>query len=393
MLRRWIAGLVVLTAASAAPLAQKKPEPPKPPPSIAPLDLARLLDTYASGRFDEAVQAVARAGDTLGKNLRAHWTLDAPSWIEADPAARAQRLLVAAAFALETENVRVERGEWGTNTSDVHCPGTCVLDWAQEHLVLRGPADAAERTWYLAAAALAGGVRDWRYLERPANPRAEPPIPAGLMGRALERFPDDPRLRLEQALAVASRYAVTIEGERYATSLPPGVVVNVNGMRGGALVAPRPTARDQAITMLAALVEDPVVGPEAGIRLGYLHWAIRDDVSARAELTRAAADAKEIDDRYLAEFLLGWVAMQAGDAAAAGPHFEAALAARPESQSAAVALAALTLQQGDATRAHDIAQSSLDKRPTDVDPWRLILYGHHSRLAGLITQLRSQVHP
>jgi tetratricopeptide (TPR) repeat protein len=391
--RRWIAGLVALTVASAAPLAQKKPEPPKPPPSIAPLEMARLLDTYASGRFDEAVQAVARAGDNVGRNVRARWSLDVVQWIDADPANRARRLLVAAAFALETENFRVERGDWGNSSGDVHCVGTCVLDWAQAHLVLRGPADAAERAWYLAAASLAGGVRDWRYLQRPANPRAEPPILAGLMDRALERFPDDPHLKLEQALAAASRYAVTIEGERYASSPLPGVVVNINGMRGGAVGAPRPTARDQAITMLAALVDDPLVGPEANIRLGYLHWATRDDVSARAELTRAAADAKEIDDRYLAEFLLGWIAMQAGDAAGAIPHLDAALAARPDSQSAAVALAALTLQQGDATRAFDVAQSSLDKRPTDVDPWREILYGHHSRLLGLIAQLRQQVHP
>ena len=85
--------------------------------------------------------------------------------------------------------------------------------------------------------------------------------------------------------------------------------------------------------------------------------------------------------------------MQDGDAAAAIPHLDAALAARPDSQSAAVALSALTLQQGDATRAYDIAQSSLDKRPTDVDPWRLILYAHHPRLPGLIAQLRKQVRP
>jgi hypothetical protein len=93
--------------------------------------MTRLLETYASGRFDEAVQAVAKAGDSVGKNLRGHWNVDALPWIDADPAARARRLLVAAAFALETENVRVERGEWGTTTTEVRCQGTCVLDWAQ----------------------------------------------------------------------------------------------------------------------------------------------------------------------------------------------------------------------------------------------------------------------
>ena len=106
-------------------------------------------------------------------------------------------------------------------------------------------------------------------------------------------------------------------------------MININGARGGTLTAPRPTARDQAATMLASLVDDPVVGVEARIRLGYLQWAIRDDVSA-LRLSRAAADAKDPDDRYLAEFLLGWMAMQDGDAAAAIPHLDAALAARPD---------------------------------------------------------------
>jgi tetratricopeptide (TPR) repeat protein len=302
---------------------------------------------------------------------------------------------VAAAFALETENVRVERGDWGITTHDVHCAGTCVLDWAQARLVDRGPADAAERTWYLAAAALAGGVRDWRYLQRPASPRAQPPIPAGLMDRALERFPTDPALRLERALAVANRFTVVVEGDRYSTALPPGVIVNLNGLRGqGASgLAARPNARDQAATMLAELVEDPAVGVEARIRLGYLQWAISNDAAANDELTRAAADAKDPDERYLAEFLLGWFAMLDDRASVAIPHLQAALAARPNSHSAAVALAAVTLQSGDAARAFDIAQSSLDVRPNDLDPWRLFLYGHHPRLSGLLGQLRKQVRP
>lgn len=393
MPRGWAASLVILIVVSTAPLAQKKGEAPKPPPPIAPLDLTRLLDTYGSGQFDDAVQAVARAGDTVGKNLRAHWSLEGQLWIGTDPAARPHRLLVAAAFALETENVRVERGEWGVNTMDVHCPGTCVLDWAQERLVDRGTADAAERAWYLAAAAVAGGVRDWRYLQRPPNPRTQPPIIAGLLDRAVDRFPGDPVLRLEQALAVASRFIVTIDGDRSASEFIPGAIVNINGRMGLPALPSRTTPRETAISMLGALAEDPVVGPEANVRLGYLHWAISEDAAADRELTRAAAEAKDADTRYLAEFLLGWTATQRGDAAVAMPHLRAALAARPDSQSAAIALAALTLQHGDATNAYEIAQSSLDKRATDLDPWRLFLYGHHPHLAARIADLRKQVHP
>ncbi|HUL72728.1 MAG TPA: hypothetical protein VLT86_06475 [Vicinamibacterales bacterium] len=387
--------LALLLLAAVTPvslLAQKRPPPKVEPGPIAPLEVARLLDTYSSGRFDDAVQAVARAGDTVGRNLRAHWSVDAPVWIGADPTERPRRLLAVAALALETEWVRVERGDWGVTTGGARCPGTCVLDWAQAELIERGPADAAERAWDLAAAALASGVRDWRYLQRAGNPRAQPPVLPGLMDRALVRFPGDPALRLEQALAASGRFSVTIDGGRSVNdTLPSMAMVN-----GAGVTAPQTalrTARESAVNLLEALVDDPVVGVEARLRLGYLHWALSNDAAAQAELTRAAHDAKDADLRFLAEFLLGWTATLRGDRDDAMPHLEAALVARPDSQSAAVALAALTLQRGDAARAYEIAQSSLDERPTDSDPWRLFLYAHHPRLPALVADLRKQVHP
>ena len=124
-----------------------------------------------------------------------------------------------------------------------------------------------------------------------------------------------------------------------------------------------------------------VVGPEARLRLGYLYWTLERDEAAQDELTKAAERAADADVRYLAQFLLGWIAITRGDGAAAIPRLEAALAARPASQSAALALASLELQRGDADKAHEIALASLDQRRADVDPWRLFLYGHHPRLA------------
>ncbi|MFI5178078.1 MAG: hypothetical protein ACHQO8_05935 [Vicinamibacterales bacterium] len=393
---RRLAGLALLTLASAAAPAAQRPAPKAATVElgpIAPLDVARLLDTYASGRYDDAVEAVAKAGDGVGRNLRAHWSADAPAWIDADPPHRAQRLLVAAALALETEQLRVERGDWGVTTGNVRCAGTCVLDWAQAQLVARGTADAAEHAWDLAAAALAGGVRDWRYLQRNGNPRTQPPVLPGLMDRALVRFPGDDPLRLEQAIAAAGRYSVTVDGGRAVNDTPPPVVIDTMTGRVTSAVSQLQSAREVAVTMLSALVDDPVVGGEAGLRLGYLHWALSDDEAARADLLRAARDAKDADTRYLAEFLLGWIATARNDRADALPHLEAALVARPDSQSAAVVLAALTLQEGDAAHAHALVQSSLDHRATDVDPWRLFLYGHHPQLAARIAELRRQVHP
>ena len=401
--------IAALVAGSAAVLdaGQRKPQKPPEPPPIAPLVVSRLLDTYAAGQFDEAVREVAQAPERIGVNLRAHWSLDAPAWIDALPEQRSKRLLVAAALVLETETVRIERGEWGNTNGDFPCPGSCALDWAQARLVERGTPDAAEKAWYLAAASLAGGVRDWRYLQRAivTRPQSSTPMPpaammgnippavnGGLTERALLRFPDDPQIRLEQALAASGRFSTTVDGGRLTGDLP--VIVTSFGGPGAGIRPPGSTVqpRDVAREMLQALVADPVVGPEAQTRLGYFQWAVLEDDSAKRSLTQAAERSKSNPDvQYLARFLLGWIALQAGKADEAIPELEAALLARPDSQSAAVALATLKLQKGDATEAYATARASIDRRNTDDDPWRLFLYGHHPMLAERIKAMRAEV--
>lgn len=129
------------------------------------------------------------------------------------------------------------------------------------------------------------------------------------------------------------------------------------------------------------------------MRLGYLNWTLGRDEAARDELTKAAAQAVDKDLRYLSQFLLGWIAIARGDSAGAIPRLEAALAERPASQSAAVALASLELQRGDADKAQEIARASLDQRRADLDPWRVFLYGHHPRWPARVAALRREVKP
>jgi tetratricopeptide (TPR) repeat protein len=383
--------LVLLVVVSAVPRADQKTKAPAPPPPIAPLNFSRALDLYADGRFDEAVTSVARAGDQVGRNLRRHWAIAAVEWIDAEPVRRPQRILAAAAFALETEHIRAERGDWRMTDGDPPCAASCVLDWAQLQLVQRGAPDRAERAWYLAAAALAGGVRDWRYLQRTINPERTPRLIPGLMERALARFPDDPSLHLERALAAAGRFNIMIDGGRRAASIPmpPGLL---NG-RGGMSISSLGVDPTVAADLLAALVNDPLVGVEARVRLGYLHWAYGHDEAAREELAKAAERTTDADLRYLAHFLLGQIAISRGDSAGAIAPLEAALAVRPGSQSAAVALAALELQRGNADKSHAIAGAALDQGGAAVDPWRLFLYGHHPRWPRLRAELRREIAP
>ena len=381
--------LLVLLAA--APAAQKE-RPNTPLPAIAPLDLVRVLKGYAEGRFDEAVTTVARAGDEIGRNLRRHWSVTAQQWIDADPARRSQRMLAAAALALETEHVRAERGDW-RQTGTPPCGGACVLDWAQLQLANRGAPDRAERAWYLAAAALAGGVRDWQYLHRPMNSARPSRIIPGLIDRAVVRFPDDGPLRLEQAIAAAGRFSVTTDGG----SRSRDQMLSFPSLAGRgelmAIVIARLGTPETAADMFRTVVSDPQVGAEASLRLGYLHWTMGHDAAARDALATAAKQASDVELRYLAQFLLGWIAMRRGDATTAIPWLEAALVARPGSQSAALALASLELQRGNADKAHQIARTSLDERRADADPWRLFLYGHHPHWAARIAELRRELTP
>ena len=196
-------------------------------------------------------------------------------------------------------------------------------------------------------------------------------------------------------MAAASRFTVTVEGGRLTVDPFAPVVASTNVMVTGPngrpqmAVMPRYESRDETIELFRSVQDDPVVGPEARVRLGYFLWAIDQDAAARTELTAAANTARDADTRYLAHFLLGWTALNSKDLKDAGTQLSRALEARPGSQSATLALAAVQLQQGDGSNAYDLAEASLSK--TDDDPWRLFLYGHHPKLLTRIAELRRRV--
>ena len=363
-------------------------------------ELTALLETYAAGRFDETIQAIERAGDTAARNIRLDWPTIGRKWIDKTPEDRRRRLLVAASLALEMEKFRSERGEWNNNTVEIcevmgwfgsdgrGSAPQCVINWAYSLLLERGRPDEAEYAWGLAATALLEGVRDWRFLHLPSLPpssRLIRPAPRGFLERALDRFPDDARLKFHQALAVASRFNVTVDGGRL-TNDPSQMVIAIVGDQPGLRITP---PREDAVLLLSALINDPLVGTEARLRLGYVYWVIERDTEARTELQAAANAARDPDLKYLARYLLGWFALQSGNAAEAKRELMLALEARPNSQSAALALASIELREGEAAKAYERAEQSLAQRRTDDDPWRLFLYGHHPHLPKLIADLRS----
>ena len=393
-LSSWPAILLLLAA-----LAPGGPAAPAPE-----LVVDRLLDQYAAGNTNEAMAAVAGATREQARGLRNQLWLRGVRWVTAVPDQRRQRLLTAASFALESEIARAERGDWPMYPQ-ADCAGRCVLEWARSLLLMRGDPDDAERTWWLASVAFLEGVRDWRFLHTPADPQNPFGLASGHIAHGLDRFPGESRLRLAQTFAVGNRFLVVTESaprgplpgagpefQRFSTLVTGvGTVVYTNAPAGSRQLRQVVAIRESVEAALAALAEDAVVGPEARVRLGYLHWTGGQDDLARIQLRAAAGAASaDTDVRYLARFLLGAVAQSRGDADTARVEFDAALAARPDSQSAALALAALQFQQGDIDRADEVVRASL-KRPSSDDPWRQFLYGGYRTLPGLIAQLRQQV--
>jgi len=422
-----LAGVAILLI----PVPRLRAEQRRPP------RLSELLDLYDTGKYSDAISAVELMSDDAGVEMRKLWFTEGRKWIDAKPPDHKRRLLVAAAFALEVEHVRVERGQWGrgfwqkTKNGGHGCSGKCVLDWAGQCLLERGTPDEAERAWWRAAIALVQGVRStWSLYANPVVPAGNfaaamagqllTQPPAGLVVSALGRFPDDGQFKLARAVALASDYDVTTDGGprspavnydvAWHTTGNTATVTMAQGERqsgitvravGGNVTLRTPnvaqenrrrySALGSVIAEFAALTTDPVVGVEAHVRLGYLYWATGDDAHARTELNAAASAAVDPDLRYLAQFLIGVVARSANDRDAAAAAFSAALDVRPGAQSASLALAAIELQGGHGSRAYELSERAIDTGQGDADPWRLFLYGHYPQWPTLHASLREQV--
>ena len=357
------------------------------------VDLRAALDAYLQGQPDDALAPVQRASRDAARDLREQLVLQGSTWVDAIPAERSPRAFAAAAFALELERIRAEAGEWAAN-GDKDCAGRCVLEWACTLLSSRGAADEAERIWMLASIALAGGVRDWTFLQVPFSARPDAKLDQGHIHHALARFPGDSRFRLVRAFAFGSRNLITSErGAPGSTERAPGPIVVGPAFLNLNLQRSRTRATDYARQELEALFADASVGAEARMWTGYFHWVAGDDREALALQRDAAAAATEPDVTYLTHFLAAQAAQALGELPAAESHYRSALAARPHSQSATLGLSALLYARGEGREAYDLVAASRSNLPRDDDPWRMVLYGDFRKLPALVGELRRKVAP
>ena len=354
--------------------------------------IGTLLDRYAAGQFDEAMKPVAAATRQQARTLRTALVSTGHRWIHAEPDDLRHRILSAAAFALEFEAIRAETGDW--DQAPAFCMGRCGLEWACTILRARGEADDAERVWHRASFALAGGVRDWSFLITPLTAPTPRTRLSGHVLHALARIPDDPHARLARAVATASRHIVAEEMNAPRPDERASEVPTLPPLRPfvAELVASRTqTSLVYAQQQFIALLEDPAVGPEARMRLGYLLWRAGQHEQALAAELSAAGATTDANLRYLSYFIAGLTSQSAGSLPEAEALYAKALEARPESQSATIALAALQYLRGDAGSAYDAIEASRAKRPHDDDPWRLFLYGDYPQLQARIADVRKSM--
>jgi hypothetical protein len=344
-----------------------------------PLDLRALLDTYASGRHDEAVAQAAALPD-LGP-FRLRYVQDSPLWVNQDPALVEARGAAAAAFLLEVTGARLET-DWGRFAD--------LIEWTCVQLRKTGPPTEFERRWHAASHALAGRARARQWLlgqvprlahqpplrERPMNPKEVQRLPPAHLMHALERFPDDPAFQLSRVVA----WTWGRDGEP---------IRNVRRRDEGDDRRRQTRAPQlEAITALAPLTAIPEVAAEAWIRTGRVRYTVNDFAAALAAFEQAQPMARETAMKYLAHFEAGQALEGLARPDDAIREYRRALEVVPLAESATVALGSLQFMRDDRDAAVSLIDSVFNRKPSTTDPGRMIHYGSFVRWPQLQARMR-----
>ena len=348
-------------------------------PAARDVSVVDWLDRYESGRFDEVVRELD--GDHDFEDILKQLKRDGPVWISAKgDAARAKRELVAATFALEAARAD-ERDEWklvqmnavmGGGTAGEYRP-LATLYWRPPPLLIEwGCAlfrkDATprpiERWWQLAALAVAQRSEDPQFLigdinvglgvssGEIANPQDEI---KHLLDHARTRFPDERRFVLAMGIA-ADRFW-----------------------------------EPEATQAYSAIIDDQDVGGEAAMRLGAMEVRHQRIEGAFRLFDRAEEITRDPYVVYLARLFRGEVYNRDGLTAEAEAAYRGAVAAWPDGQAAAMALAAIVFRDGRRAEAQHLAGRVLMVAPPTFDPWKEYVHADDRFWPRLIGKLRTEI--
>lgn len=307
--------------------------------------------------------------------------LNVPAWIaEAPERERAKRRLAAATVALEAARA-ADQADWkwvrrlGAEADQVEEADRIfwktpplLIEWGCAMLRHAGPATPAERTWHLAALAVAQRTGDFEFLiGSPWDARMNPDDEIEHLDHAARRFPREPRFNLAAGIAMEW---VTWPGARDFV---------------------RPRQADAAIKIFEGLFKDDAVGAEANVRAGAIHARanrLEDALEAFSRAERATRDRYLV---YLARYFKGQALDRAGRAPDAEAALRGALAVVPQAQSATLALAGVLAKQGRRSEAGALIEAQLATRPQPPDPWRDYAAADDRFWLELIAHLRAEI--
>jgi hypothetical protein len=409
--------------------------------------VASFLDLYDRGDYAAVIRGLEQVAEPRNlERLDSDLHRTAKTWIEAAPPdQRIRRGFVAGALALELTHALTVRETWLTvlaRRNAVLIPESLP---ALARLIARAPgsADPLHHDWVLASLAtwqewdsparMAGG--DSRVTPEPAwavllggprlidHAKAQDAVGAGgFLGQALQRFPDDPRLRLaelEGHEAIETRCADQLCHDEmtpaaledlHTRANAPGPTNESVGCKDRCWVfALLRSIHDSAVVNLrlfdrllpvaaefAKLASRyPAVRAEADVHIGYLAIRAARPDAALGPLA-AAATSEDPYVHYLAEHFTGRALEMMGRRGDAIAAYRRALAIVHDAPSTATLLASqlfLSDDAGDREEAHAVLEASLTASPRPVDPWNLYWQGDARRWSLYMERLRQDLRP
>jgi Flp pilus assembly protein TadD len=163
------------------------------------------------------------------------------------------------------------------------------------------------------------------------------------------------------------------------------------GREESPIVRLRTPPQAEAVVALQPLVDDPVVGAEALVRIGLAHVTMGHHTAALDALERAQRREAGTAVRYLSFFSAGRVLEALGRPDDALAQYARALEIVPDAESATVALGSLQFVRDDRGAAVARLSQAFDRPAAAVDPGRMIGYGSFIHWPELRQALRAAI--
>jgi tetratricopeptide (TPR) repeat protein len=368
-----VAGLLAV-----APVARAQTPPPTVLPPSTPLprgpSTRDVLDQYLKGDYEAAVGNPPRL-------LRFN-SDDAERWITAGGQAQVERRQLAASlFALEYAGMRT-------------AVLPAMLNWARG-VMSRHPPRAIEALWLRCSIALAEGLNRWVFLvqgvaQSTSNRKTGPP-PDGHIRFARTRYPDDPYFQMAEAIGAEMSAARPLD--RLSGQLPQSRSgwddIAADRLDFSTFRQAERTAQlERAAGLFERLTSHPTLGPEAGLRLGYVRLRQGQTDAALAQFDQLPSRTKSASLRYLGHLYSGWALAFLGRTDEAVIAYRAALSVVPRAQSATSLLIGLLVKADRLAEAEAAAEEFLVADVAPVDPWRAYYGGEFGEYPHLVRQLR-----